>query len=201
MIRKKLFYNIHYADYACISGTPPQWLRLCKPFCLLRPACGSDYSILLYKNMKITASWRLSSHESPFLITRKNESIIMICSLPLLLNHPPITVEIPACWVCYYRVETALFKKFSKPLSQKMSMNLPKNHLFKTSDCFHSLYPPTAVWRHAENASQWHAENASDWARLGVALVRAVLLGESLYFYSPLAPSKWHPPRGFWLQT
>ena len=41
---------------------------------------------------------------------KKNESIIMICSLPLLLNHPPITVEIPACCDSC-RIETASFEK------------------------------------------------------------------------------------------
>jgi len=87
-----------------------------------------------------------------FLITRKNESIIMICSLPLLLNHPPITVEIPAA-ESVVELETASSEKTFQLLSQRVNMNLPKNLLFKTSDCFHSFVFPAAFGRHAENAS------------------------------------------------
>ena len=94
MIRKKLFYNIHYADYACISGTPPHDSGSTTAFIFIRPACGSklqhpasqkheDHSIM---TAILTEVFIFDTQE-------KNESIIMICSLPLLLNHPPITPQ------------------------------------------------------------------------------------------------------------
>ena len=142
MIRKKLFYNIHYADYACISGTPPHDSGSATAFVFIRPACGNNYSTLLHKKHEdhsiMTA---VLTEVFFFLITRKNESIIMICSLPLLLNHPPITVEIPAA-ESVVELETASFEKTFQLLSQRVNMNLPKNLLFKTSDCFHSFVSP-----------------------------------------------------------
>ena len=162
-------------------GLHPNDSGSAKPFCLLRPACGSATASCS------TKTWRSQHHDGcshrslPFLITRKNESIIMICSLPLLLNHPPITVEIPACWDSC-RIETASFEKTFQLLSQRVNMNLPKNLLFKNQIASIASYPPTAFCR--------HAENASGWVGFGLSLERAVWPGESLFTYIHLRSSK-----------
>jgi len=128
--------------------------------------------------------------ESSFLMTRKNESIIMICSLPLLLNHPPITVEIPAA-ESVVELETASSEKTFQLLSQRVNMNLPKNLLFKTSDCFHSFVSPAAFGRHAENAS-WlsglRGVTRGGCLTGGVAVTSIHLWGSK----------NWPPPRGGW---
>jgi len=133
-------------------GLHPTTQALQQPLSSSGQACGSNYSTLLHKKHENHSIMTAVLTDLLFLITRKNESIIMICSLPLLLNHPPITVEIPAA-ESVVELETASSEKTFQLLSQRVNMNLPKNLLFKTSDCFHSFVSPAAFGRHAENAS------------------------------------------------
>ena len=74
MIRKKLSYNIHYADYACISGTLPH------DFLGFTSATKSSSGQLVgvttasyLQNMKIIASWRLSSQTEVFIFDDKKK--------------------------------------------------------------------------------------------------------------------------------
>ena len=126
-------------------GLHPTTQALQQPLSSSGQACGSNYSTLLHKKHENHSIMTAVLTDLLFLITRKNESIIMICSLPLLLNHPPITVEIPAA-ESVVELETASSEKTFQLLSQRVNMNLPKNLLFKTSDCFHSFVSPDSFW-------------------------------------------------------
>jgi len=102
-------------------GLHPTTQALQQPLSSSGQACGSNYSTLLHKKHENHSIMTAVLTDLLFLITRKNESIIMICSLPLLLNHPPITVEIPAA-ESVVELETASFEKTFQLLSQRVNM-------------------------------------------------------------------------------
>ena len=134
-------------------GLHPTTQALQQPLSSSGQACGSNYSTLLHKKHENHSIMTAVLTDLLFLITRKNESIIMICSLPLLLNHPPIIVEIPAA-ESVVELETASFKKTFQLLSQRVNMNLPKKPSLQTSDCFHSFVSPDSCLA-ARRKCQW----------------------------------------------
>mmetsp|Transcript_4664 Transcript_4664/g.8184 ORF Transcript_4664/g.8184 Transcript_4664/m.8184 type:complete len:104 (+) Transcript_4664:854-1165(+) len=75
MIRKKLFYNIHYADYACISGTLPHDSGSTTTFVFIRPACGNNYSTLLHKKHEDHSIHDGCSHRSLLFFYNKKKRI------------------------------------------------------------------------------------------------------------------------------